>query len=394
MKQKMNTYHKALAGFLFCIASNMALAEVATMQQPYGVVWECPSQNLVDIKKNVDALLYKNKLNTFVQVNKTTDKLHVYIPTQYAAGSTLYLSNNPLFHIKKERITKTINGRKISKNITSKKEILIALLYPGRLTKFKGDISCKADALSKTIQLRQNIVFWGTDLGWGWPDGDSAVWNKQYWNQGTPLDKSRKYNEAVTRSFNDLFLKQRNYKIGCYTATKAVFIQAYLDFYNHKKQSGVKDLFFQSLLKDNEPFVGIEPQDMWYFEEDYIKDQYSSKGKILKIQKDVDSGNFIPGDWVYMRNTDKKTNQKIGYEGSNTIYLGGGVFSDYYDDYRGGYPYERKLDEVYQWRNGVFSRSHHHHLIQNLNNKERQQLTGAPKDGGIVEDYRVAPILF
>jgi hypothetical protein len=133
---------------------------------------------------------------------------------------------------------------------------------------------------------------------------------------------------------------------------------------------------------------------MWYFEEDYTKDQHGQYGKILKLQKNVDAGNFIPGDWVYMRNTDHKSNQKIGYEGSNTIYLGGGVFSDYYDDYRGGYPYERKLDEVYQWRNGVFSRSQHHNLLQILSSQERQKLTSAPEDGGLVENYRVAPILF
>lgn len=359
----------------------------------YGVQWECTPSQIIELENNLVSTLKHYNLSEIVTIKKTPTKINAYISNEYAVGGTLHIAENPLFNSNKEYISKNLNNKTITREITSKKEILISLLFPGRLTKFDTEPACSASSLEQILTIRQNTVFWTSQLEWGWPDGGSAGWNEDLWVLGTPKKTETNYKNSVIKSFNDLYENQQNYKIGCYTATKANIIQSFLDFYN-KSTKTKRDKFFDNLLSDDEPFVGIEPSKMWYFEDDFSEESSQSIGKLLSLQENVESDNFIPGDWVYIRNTDHKTNTKTGYEGSNTIYLGGGIFSDYYSDHGGGYPYERKLDEVYQWRNGVFSRSRDVNKIQKLSPKERFKLTLPPEQGGLVESYRIIPLIF
>lgn len=356
----------------------------------YGIQWNCSVEENKSIKDSLINTLDKYDLLNFVEIYESDNKIKASISNHYAIESTLYLSLNPIYGISDEIVVKNINNKVLKKKVVSKKEILIALMYPGRLTEFSGVQGCKPNSIDKLLSIRQDIVFWTKDLSWVWPDGGSAAWNEEYWNLGTPKKLTT---EELGSSFNDLFVNQDKYKIGCYTATKANYIQAYLSAYGNYEESS-KNTLIDKLVSDKEPFVDIEPQDMWYFESDYIKSPKSSEGKLLTLQKNVSAYNFIPGDWVYIRNTDPSTNSKTGYEGSNTIYLGSGLFSDYYNDHQGGYPYDRKLDEVYQWRNGVFSRSRDAFKIKNLSISDRFRLSLTPEEGGLVENYRVVPKIF
>jgi hypothetical protein len=108
----------------------------------------------------------------------------------------------------------------------------------------------------------------------------------------------------------------------------------------------------------------------------------------------VATGNFVPGDWGYILNTDPATEQKTGYEGSNTIYLGRNLFDDFYDDHHHSYTYEQKLDEVYQWRHGVFSRSRDAKKIKPLTAEEQALLGNTPDAGGLQLDVRAVPRYF
>lgn len=114
----------------------------------------------------------------------------------------------------------------------------------------------------------------------------------------------------------DAFTQQAKYAIGCYTASKLTYAHGVLDYYARVLEHPAK----AALVR------GVPPR------------------------------HFVPGDWAYLLNTDPVTYEKTGYEGSNAIYLGRGRFDDYYDDHNHSYTFEEKLDEVYQWRNGVFSR--------------------------------------
>jgi hypothetical protein len=130
---------------------------------------------------------------------------------------------------------------------------------------------------------------------------------------------------------------------------------------------------------------------MWSFEKDFDANELSRPGKILQIQYGVAAKNFVPGDWIYVLNTDPVSSQKTGYEGSNAIYLGRNMFDDYYNDNRHSYTYRQKLDEVHQWRNGVFSRSRDAEKIRPISGEDLEHLGKPPAEGGLVMDFRVFP---
>lgn len=268
----------------------------------------------------------------------------------------------------------------------SKKEIILALLHPGRTT----DMPCDVDALREHVDLRQNVVAWTERLTWTFPDGTAASWNKRYWKEGTPRNK-----QDTVAAVADAFLRQEAYSIGCYTASKLVYVQAALDYYarlnpQEQKLSSV----LNCLWSDKDPLVGVEPEAMWFFEADFNPKKKDRPGKLTYLLQDVAPENFVPGDWVYMLNPDPVSYAKAGYEGSNAIYLGRGKFDDYYNDHNHSYTYTEKLDEVYQWRNGVYSRARDSGKIVPLTHEEILALGKSPENGGLVLSYRAVPYVF
>lgn len=63
---------------------------------------------------------------------------------------------------------------------------------------------------------------------------------------------------------------------------------------------------------------------------------------------------YVPGDRVWFRNPDQYSSDVSGYEGSWVIYLGGGLFSNFWDR-SGHFTMNTKCVEIYHWRNGVFT---------------------------------------
>jgi hypothetical protein len=201
--------------------------------------------------------------------------------------------------------------------------------------------------------------------------------------------------QVLSKALLDAFTNQHSYAIGCYTASKMVTLQGVVDFYQRVR--GVKalsELVDGRVWADADPLVNIEPGDTWSFEEDFDPLEKGRPGKLVKMQADVAAKNFVPGDWAYMVNTDAGTHHKTGYEGSNALYLGRNLFDDYYDDHRHAYTYTEKLDEVYQWRNGVFSRSRDAAKLKPLSKQAFEQMGLTPEQGGMVMGYRLVPYLF
>ncbi|MDO9067681.1 MAG: hypothetical protein Q7W05_04410, partial [Deltaproteobacteria bacterium] len=282
-------------------------------------------------------------------------------------------------------------GKEKKVHTASKKEILLALLQHGRLTEFK-DTACDVKALTDHVGIRQNIAAWAENIKWVWPDGRPAKWNKKYWKRGTP-----KPGFPLHEAINDVFINQNQYSIGCYTATKLVMIQGVLDYYRRIKKDPVQQKLLENRLSidiDKEPLVDIEPGKMWDFEKDFDPQELNHPGKLLKIEYGAAPKNFVPGDWIYFLNTDPITYKKTGYEGSNAIYLGRNKFDDYYNDNDHSYTYQQKMDEVYQWRNGVFSRPRDFAKIKPLAPQDIERLSKTPAEGGILTDIRVFPYFF
>jgi hypothetical protein len=148
------------------------------------------------------------------------------------------------------------------------------------------------------------------------------------------------------------------------------------------------------LLSDHDPLSDVEPGSVWSFEPGFNPKDASRPGKLLAMVREVSPKNFVPGDWVYFLNTDPVSRQKSGYEGSNAIYLGRDRFDDYYGENNHAYTYAEKLDEVFQWRNGVFSRIRDASKRKPLDAQELELLSASPKAGGLVEKWRVVPEFF
>lgn len=353
------------------------------------VLFHCPAQ-LDSLQHEVAGYLQALNIPAALvaqTVDTQSGELRLALATPPDDTRTLDFQQRPEFALATERVhLPTINGRTRALNIVSKEEIMLALLQHGRTTEFKGT-ACSIEALSDHVGVRQNIVAWTEELHLVWPNGDKAEWNKKYWNRGTP-----KPGVSVHAAVMDVFAHQKKYAIGCYTAAKLVMVQGTLDYYHRIKRDAERTRWVEeTLLADDDPLVGIEPGKMWSFERDFDAEEMGHKGKLLKLQTGVALGNFVPGDWGYILNTDPASGQKTGYEGSNAIYLGGNRFSDYYDDNNHSYTFEEKLDEVYQWRNGVFSRSRDAKKIKPLSAAELVMLGNTPANGGLQLDTRAVP---
>ncbi|MBY0576539.1 MAG: hypothetical protein K2P67_08110 [Gallionellaceae bacterium] len=370
-----------------------ALAEQHSISADEGIRFFCDPGQLENIEAKVEA--YMASLNVppdlIVKKSERANGVVVYtLNTPKDDFNTLDFRYRAEFQIKDDVVSLPVKrGKKKKLTTVSKKEILLALLQHGRLTEFKGK-ACDIRALKDHIGIRQNIVAWTENLNWVWPDGESAEWSKKYWKRGTPK-RGFPLHEAV----NDAFINQNRYSIGCYTATKLVVIQGALDYYHRiEKDTAQLKLLEDRLSIDKDPLVNIEPGIMWNFEESFDPQELNRPGKLLKIEYGIAPKNIVPGDWVYFLNTDPVTYKKTGYEGSNAIYLGRNKFDDYYNDNHHSYTFQQKLGEVYQWRNGVFSRSRDFEKIEPLTPEDIARLSKTPAKGGVLTDLRVFPYFF
>lgn len=366
---------------LFLITSHQVMAE--------GLVFECNTTQIKAIDHQIQSY-FKNLhiKQDFYEKRISDHKLQLRLKKSPLETSTLYLRWNPQFNIQDDLIELPDAKGKREVLTVSKKEIVLALMQSGRETNFKGS-SCQFEAFEDHVNVRQMIVAWSEDLHWKFPDGVSAKWNEAYWENGT-----LKPGQPVSEAMADFFINKDTCSVGCYTATKIVVIQGILDYYQRIKQDFTTSKKIKDVLNsDGEVLVNIEPESMWRFlEKD--KKSLSDQGKLLTIQNQVAPLNFIPGDWVYFINTDPKSSDKPGYEGSNSIYMGRAKFDDFYNDNGHHYFYNEKLSEVYNWRYGVFSRSRDYEKLQPLSTELLNQLGLHPTQGGIVLNTRSVPQYF
>ena len=317
-------------------------------------------------------------------VRPRVQELSVALTGEMAKTSPVNQFADERFGLKDERFVLHVAGGGNRTVLTaSRREILFGLLHPGRVT----EAPCSIEALREHIGVRQSIAGWAERMQLGWPNGGPAKWQNKFWHKGTPKG-------SVVAALHDVFLNQQKYEVGCYTASKLAIAQGVLNYYSqpgHPERKETLAAIKTRLWSDGDPLVDIEPGAMWYFEEDITPQKMVTPGKLVNLLTNVAPENFIPGDWVYLLNTDKVSREKTGYEGSCAIYLGRGKFSDYYNDRNHFYTYLEKLDEVYQWRNGVFSRARDLHKVQPLTITEIRAMGVSPEEGGMVLSYRAVP---
>ncbi len=354
-----------------------------------GLIFECGSDKLTQLSSQLRS--YQQELGIDIsvyQVQEGEGRLRVTLKDPSVYG-TLYLRWNPQYSITEERISLPSKDGLLEVETVSQKEILLALMHEGRETVFKGD-ACHIEALKEHVQIRQMIVAWSEHLHWSFPDGEPAQWNQRYWDQGNLKPKA-----SLDEAMRDFFINPDKCSLGCYTATKIVIIQGILDYFRRiKKDDAMADAIIKRLKSDDDVLVGIEPGAMWSFQKPINPEEQKRLGKLLKIQTQVAPMNFIPGDWVYFVNTDKDSSEKDGYEGSNSIYMGRALFDDFYNDNEHHYLYNEKIQNIYNWRNGVFSRSRDYQRMQTLSAEQLHQFGLSPEEGGFLLKNRAIPYFF
>lgn len=363
-----------------------------------GIKFSCPAEKLEAIQLEMDKYLAQLNVDPDLvvkTVDRTKGNVVFTLNTPKEDTNTIDLSKRPHLKISEDEVELPVHrGGTRKVRTVSKKEIVLALLQHGRLTHFSG-AGCDIQALKDNVGIRQNIVAWTQDLKWGWPASESddgrALWNKKYWDEGTPLPGVHPH-----VAFLDSVLQQDKYAIGCYTASKLAMTNGILDYYARiKKDPKTLAIVEQRLLLDKDPLVSIEPRRMWSFEADFNPKDSSVPGKVLKMETGIAPRNLIPGDWIYLLNTDPITYQKTGYEGSNAIYLGRDLLDDFYFDEGGNnFTYKQKMQEVFNWRNKVFHRVRDKDRIHHLTPEDLERLSKSPKEGGIQLDLRVSPYFF
>ena len=384
-----------LSACIPCHSAESTPTAVETQSEMFvdGIVYECPGRNINALAEDVNSF-FKSLGIVEEQVlqsqNTNLGLLKFTLVGSQNSTDTLDLINRRELHLKEELVQLPSATKKPKSVITvSKKEIVMSMLQRGRTSKFSGN-SCSLEALKDQVGVRQNIVAWTDSVTWRWPNGRTAKWNQKYWNHGN-LKSSHPLHEAI----NDVFIHPDKYSFGCYTATKLIVIQGVLDYYRRiKRDVETSALLEKRLMQDGDPLSYIEPGAMWFFESDVTAKDLNRQGKLLYLQKSIPANNFIPGDWSYFLNTDPVTYQKTGYEGSNAIYLGRGKLDDYYHDNSGSYTYKAKLNEVFQWRNHVFSRKRDAAKTKPLTADELDTLSNSPDNGGLQLEYRAVPYLF
>lgn len=360
---------------------------------PDGVSFTCDPAQLEALLPAMTAYLHLEGVHSSWvtrELDRQAGQVRYVLSTPAADTDTLSLATRAEYAIKDDVVSLPMAGGTVRAVPTvSQKEIILALFQHGRLTAFPQS-ACSIEAFRDHVRVRQNIVAWAETLEWSWPNGGSAKWNKRYWNKGTPHP-----GVSVPAAVRDAFTQQSHYAIGCYTATKLLVEQGVLDYYYRIKNDAKTAAAIAARLRaDSEPLVNLEPGLMWDFETEYDTAELTRPGKLLRIQYSVAPGNFVPGDWSYFLNTDSASYEKTGYEGSNAVYLGRDRFDDYYNDNNHSYSYKEKLDEVWQWRHGVFSRSRDAAKIQPLTPDELTLLSRTPREGGLLNDFRVYPYFF
>ncbi len=364
-------------------------ASLVAAQTNGGLVFECGAEKLAQLKSQLNT--YQQELGvdpSFYEVHESGAHLRLSLKAPSIYG-TLYLRWDPKYNITEERISLPSAKGLTEIETVSKKEILLALMHQGRETVFAGN-ACHIDALKEHVQIRQMIVAWSEHLHWSFPDGFAAQWNQQYWDRG-----NLKPGASLDEAMRDFFIQQDKCSIGCYTATKIVIIQGILDYFRRvKKDDAMADAIIKRLKSDDDVLVGIEPGAMWSFQKPISPEEQKRLGKLLKIQTRVAPMNFVPGDWVYFVNNDPKSSDVDGYEGSNSIYMGRASFDDFYNDNEHHYLYNEKIQNIYNWRNGVFSRSRHFQRMQTLSVEQLHQFGLSPEEGGFLVKNRAIPYFF
>lgn len=213
------------------------------------------------------------------------------------------------------------------------RETLIAMLAAPRALVFPDYAE-----LAAALRVRRNIASAAsrTQLAF---DTRAAERPAEYWtydeDTGFTLLPGKSLIEAL-RLTTQPDLSGKLYSFSCYRATEYVILLG----------------IAEELARTNPPLL-IALQHRWEkraimsgrFHEVFLQ-EYGS------LAEPIPPAYYVPGDRVWFRNPDEHSSDASGFEGSWVFYMGGGLFSNFWN--REHFTLTTKCVEVYHWRHGAY----------------------------------------
>jgi hypothetical protein len=213
------------------------------------------------------------------------------------------------------------------------KEILAALLASPVLVEFPT-----AEELHACIHIRRNIVISGrrTELDF---DTAAAERPSDCWRYDDERGFTVKPGCSLITALKMATqpeLSGHLYSFSCYRATEYVILLAIA-----KELAGCNPALLSQLQSRCEWRLIRSGQ----FHETFLR-EYGSQESPLPMRY------YVPGDRVWFRNPDEQSSDIVGFEGSWVLYLGGGLFTNFW---KHDHPYtlSSKCLEIYHWRHGA-----------------------------------------
>jgi hypothetical protein len=136
------------------------------------------------------------------------------------------------------------------------------------------------------------------------------------------------------------------YSFSCYRATEYVILLGIAEELAHCHPAMLRQL--QALWTER-PIMSGE------FHEVFLREQGSMEAPLPPRY-------FVPGDRVWFRNPHEASSEASGYEGSWVIYLGAGLFANFWK-YQQPYTLADKCLEIFHWRNALYLDDQGHERI-------------------------------
>ena len=213
------------------------------------------------------------------------------------------------------------------------KEILLAMLASPIVVEFPT-----VDELQACIHIRRNIVTSGrrTELAFA---TSAAERPHDCWRYDEEIGFTVRPGCSLINALKMATQPQtsgRLYSFSCYRATEYVILLAIA-----KELAVCNPELLGQLQKQCERRVIRSGQ----FHDVFLHEYGSQQAPLPELY-------YVPGDRVWFRNPDELSSDVVGFEGSWVLYLGGGLFTNFWKHDQ-PYTLTSKCLEIFHWRHGV-----------------------------------------
>ncbi len=232
------------------------------------------------------------------------------------------------------QLCKKLNLDTLTKPADLEKEILLAMLLGPVVFEYPG-----YDEVAAAVRVRRNIVEAARRTALSFHT-DKIERPEAYWtydeDRGFTLLPGKPLIEAL-RMATQPEVSGTQYSFSCYRATEYVIL-----------------LGIAQELEQNNPALLQQLQQQWEtsaimsgkYHEVFLR-EYGS------MEAPLPPKYYVPGDRLWFRNPDEHSSDVTGYEGSWVMYLGNGLFSNFWKCSQ-PYTLPEKCIEIYHWRSGAY----------------------------------------